>query len=48
MPLRRIADTEQIKGLALYLASDAGSYMTGAHVTIDGGMSLGAPRPRAP
>lgn len=41
VPLGRIADTDQIKPLALYLASDASSYMTGSHVLIDGGMALG-------
>lgn len=33
---------EQIKGLALYLASDASDFMTGAEIVIDGGVSLGA------
>ena len=32
VPLGRIAETYQIKPLALYLASDASSYMTGSHV----------------
>jgi NAD(P)-dependent dehydrogenase (short-subunit alcohol dehydrogenase family) len=41
VPLGRIAETYQIKPLALYLASDASSYVTGAHMMIDGGMSLG-------
>ena len=37
----RIAETYQIKPLALYLASDASSYVTGAQMMIDGGMGLG-------
>jgi len=41
VPVGRIAETYQIKPLALYLASDASSYMTGSHVLIDGGMALG-------
>ena len=41
VPLGRIADTYQIKPLALYLASDASSYVTGSHMLIDGGMALG-------
>lgn len=41
VPLGRVAETYQIKPLALYLASDASSYMTGSHVLIDGGMALG-------
>lgn len=40
-----MAETYQIKPLALLLASDAGSYMTGAHVMIDGGMQLGTVKP---
>jgi NAD(P)-dependent dehydrogenase (short-subunit alcohol dehydrogenase family) len=36
-----IADTWQIKPLALYLASDASSYVTGTPILIDGGMALG-------
>ncbi len=45
VPVGRMAETYQIKPLALLLASDAGSYMTGAHVMIDGGMQLGPIKP---
>lgn len=41
VPLGSIAETHQIKPLALYLASDASSYVTGSHMLIDGGMALG-------
>lgn len=41
VPLGSVAETEQMKPLALLLASDASDYMTGAHVVIDGGMMLG-------
>ncbi len=44
-PLGSMAETYQIKPLALLLASDAGSYMTGSHVMIDGGMQLGPIKP---
>ncbi len=41
IPLGAMAQTGQIKPLALLLASDASSVMTGAHVVIDGGVQLG-------
>jgi NAD(P)-dependent dehydrogenase (short-subunit alcohol dehydrogenase family) len=47
VPLGKIAVTDQIKPLALYLASDASSYMTGSHVVIDGGAMIGQLTPRA-
>jgi NAD(P)-dependent dehydrogenase (short-subunit alcohol dehydrogenase family) len=40
-PMHRIAETRDIMGLALFLASPASSYMTGAQVVIDGGHRLG-------
>lgn len=41
VPLGSVAETEQLRPLALLLASDASDYMTGSHVVIDGGMMLG-------
>jgi sorbose reductase len=38
--LGRQGDTNEIKGLYLYLASDASSYTTGTDVVIDGGYTL--------
>jgi len=37
VPLGRVASTDEIKGLALLLASPAGSYLTGTVIPIDGG-----------
>ncbi len=42
VPLGRVAGTDEIQGLVLLLASDAGSFITGEQVVIDGGASLGA------
>jgi NAD(P)-dependent dehydrogenase (short-subunit alcohol dehydrogenase family) len=40
-PLYRLASTDEIQGLALYLASPASSYVTGSQIVIDGGVLLG-------
>ena len=37
IPQQRIADTSELTGIALYLASGASSFTTGATLTIDGG-----------
>ena len=36
-PLGRVGKPEEVAMLALYLASDASSYITGQSITIDGG-----------
>ena len=40
VPMGRLGEPDEIGPLALYLASDASSYMTGATVVIDGGYTL--------
>ena len=37
IPLGRWGDLDEIGGLAVFLASDASSFVTGAGITIDGG-----------
>ncbi len=37
VPLQRIAEPEEISGLAVFLASEAGSYCTGTAFNVDGG-----------
>ena len=36
-PMRRIGDPEDIAGAAIFLASDAGKYMAGQMIVVDGG-----------
>jgi len=38
-PLRRLGDAEDLKGIALLYASDAGKHITGQWMAVDGGVS---------
>jgi gluconate 5-dehydrogenase len=40
VPMGRLGEPDEIGSLALYLSSDASSYMTGATLVIDGGYTL--------
>ena len=39
-PLRRIGDPDDIAGAAVFLASDAGRFMTGQTMVVDGGVTI--------
>jgi NAD(P)-dependent dehydrogenase (short-subunit alcohol dehydrogenase family) len=41
VPLGRAAETEEIQGIALFLASPASKYVTGTEIVIDGGCLVG-------
>jgi NAD(P)-dependent dehydrogenase (short-subunit alcohol dehydrogenase family) len=43
IPQKRMAEPEEIAGLAVYLASPASSFVTGSISSIDGGQLTGAP-----
>ncbi|HDJ2774248.1 TPA: SDR family oxidoreductase, partial [Serratia rubidaea] len=38
-PLGRIGDADEIAAVALFLASDESSFMTGSEVFVDGGLA---------
>ncbi|MEO1733007.1 MAG: SDR family oxidoreductase [Pseudomonadota bacterium] len=40
IPLRRLGEAEDFKGIAVFLASDASRYMTGQALTVCGGSSM--------
>lgn len=39
IPLKRIAKSEEVSSLVLYLASDESSYSTGSEFVVDGGIT---------
>jgi 3(or 17)beta-hydroxysteroid dehydrogenase len=41
-PMRRFGETKEVAALAVMLASDEAAYMTGAELTIDGGILAGS------
>jgi len=45
IPLGRVGAPEEIARCALFLAGDEASYVTGAHLVVDGGWSAVLPAP---
>ena len=43
IPLRRLGEPSDLDGALLLLVSDAGRYMTGSIVVVDGGLSVSFP-----
>ncbi|HET7091819.1 MAG TPA: SDR family oxidoreductase, partial [Thermomicrobiales bacterium] len=43
-PLARWGEAEDLVGAAIWLASDASRYVTGALIPVDGGLAVGLPR----
>jgi len=41
LPLKRLGEPEDIAGTAVFLASDASSWMTGQTIVVDGGSGVG-------
>ena len=39
-PLKRLGDDEDLKGLCVLYASDAGKHITGQWLAVDGGVSV--------
>ncbi|MBI3368373.1 MAG: SDR family oxidoreductase, partial [Burkholderiales bacterium] len=39
-PLRRIGEPDEIAGAAVFLASKAGSFVTGQSIVVDGGVTI--------
>jgi 3(or 17)beta-hydroxysteroid dehydrogenase len=44
-PLRRFGTSEEVAALAVLLASDEATYMTGTEITLDGGLLAGTTVP---
>ncbi|HET7712611.1 MAG TPA: glucose 1-dehydrogenase [Thermoanaerobaculia bacterium] len=40
IPLRRLAEPEEIASMVIFLASDASRYMTGQVISVDGGLTM--------